>query len=43
MSSLAGYCRVYEVIDHRLVVMVIAVGRRDHDAGYLQASRRSEP
>jgi len=39
----AGYRLVYEVIDHRLVVMVIAVGRRDHDAVYLQASRRSEP
>lgn len=39
----AGYRLVYEVIDRRLVVAVIAVGRRDHDAVYLQASRRSEP
>lgn len=36
-----GYRLVYEVIDRRLVVMVIAVGRRDHDAVYVQASRRA--
>ncbi len=35
------YRLVYEVIDRRLVVVVIAVGRRDHDAVYLQASGRS--
>ena len=38
----AGYRLVYEVIDLRLVVVVIAVGRRDHDAVYLQASRRHD-
>lgn len=38
----AGYRLVYEVIDLRLVVIVIAVGRRDHDAVYLQASRRHD-
>lgn len=38
-----GYRLVYEVIDHRLVVVVIAVGRRDHDAVYSQASHRTGP
>jgi mRNA interferase RelE/StbE len=37
----AGYRLVYEVIDRRLVVVVIAVGRRDHDTVYLQAAGRS--
>lgn len=36
----AGYRLVYEVIDQRLVVLVIAVGRRDHDAAYEQAALR---
>jgi mRNA interferase RelE/StbE len=36
----AGYRLVYEVIDQRLVVVVIAVGRRDHNEVYLQASKR---
>ena len=36
----AGYRLVYEVIDQRLVVVVIAVGRRDHNAVYGQAVRR---
>lgn len=36
----AGYHLVYEVIDQRLVVVVIAVGRRDHDEVYFQAARR---
>ena len=36
----AGYRLVYEVIDQRLVVVVIALGRRDHDEVYLQASQR---
>ena len=35
-----GYRLVYEVIDQRLVVMVVAVGRRDHDEVYLMASKR---
>lgn len=39
----SGYRLVYEVIDHQLVVIVIAVGRRDHDAVYRQASRRASP
>jgi mRNA interferase RelE/StbE len=39
----AGYPLVYEVIDPRWVVVVIAVGRRDHDAVDLQASGRSRP
>ncbi len=37
----AGHRLVYEVIDHRLVVVFIAVGRRDHDAVYWHAARRS--
>jgi mRNA interferase RelE/StbE len=36
----AGYQLVYEVIDQQLVVLVIAVGRRDHDATYLAARHR---
>lgn len=36
----AGYRLVYEVIDQRLVVLVIAVGRRDHEAAYRQAAQR---
>lgn len=36
----AGYRLVYEVVDQRLVVVVIAVGRRDHDAVYQHASKR---
>ena len=35
-----GYRLVYEVIDQRLVVMVVAMGRRDHDEVYLMASKR---
>lgn len=36
-----GYRLVYEVIDRQLVVLVIAVGRRDHEVVYLAASKRS--
>ncbi|MEK9804038.1 MAG: type II toxin-antitoxin system RelE/ParE family toxin [Curvibacter sp.] len=36
----AGYRLVYEVIDRQLVILVIAVGRRDHDEAYLLASKR---
>ncbi len=36
----AGYRLVYEVIDRQLVILVIAVGRRDHDEAYTLASRR---
>jgi mRNA interferase RelE/StbE len=36
----AGYRLVYEVIEHRLVIVVIAVGRRDHDEVYLLALKR---
>ena len=35
-----GYRLVYEVIELRLVIVVIAVGRRDHDEVYLMASKR---
>lgn len=36
----AGSRLVYEVIDERLVVVVIAVGRRDRSAVYETAKRR---
>ena len=36
----SGYRLVYEVIELRLVVVVVAVGRRDHDEVYLVASKR---
>ena len=39
----AGYRLVYEVIDHRVVVFVIAIGRRDHDTVYQQPAQRLKP
>lgn len=36
----AEYRLVYEVIEQRLVIVVMAVGRRDHDEVYLAASKR---
>jgi mRNA interferase RelE/StbE len=38
-----GYRLVYEVIDRRLVVVVIAVGRRDQGVVYRQAAQRHRP
>ena len=35
-----GYRLVYQVIDQRLVVVVIAIGRRDHDEAYQIAIKR---
>ncbi|MFC0666116.1 type II toxin-antitoxin system RelE/ParE family toxin [Azotobacter chroococcum] len=35
-----GYRLVYQVIDQRLVVYVISVGRRDDEAVYGQAGKR---
>jgi mRNA interferase RelE/StbE len=35
-----GYRLVYEVIDQRLVIVVIAVGSRDHEDAYLSATKR---
>jgi mRNA interferase RelE/StbE len=35
-----GYRLVYEVIEKRLVVYVIAVGKRSHDAAYTKANDR---
>jgi len=35
-----GYRLVYEVIEQKLVVMVIAVGRRDHSEAYVSAVKR---
>jgi mRNA interferase RelE/StbE len=36
-----GYRLVYEVIDHRLVVIVLAVGKRDHEEAYQSAIKRN--
>ncbi len=38
-----GYRLIYEVIDQRVVVFVIAVGRRDHDTVYQHAAQRHKP
>jgi mRNA interferase RelE/StbE len=35
-----GYRLVYEVVDQRLVVIVIAIGRRDHSQAYQIAIQR---
>ncbi len=35
-----GYRLVYEVIDQQLVIMVIAVGKRDHNEAYQSAVKR---
>jgi len=35
-----GYRLIYEVIDQEIVVVVVAVGRRDHDAVYIAAATR---
>ena len=35
-----GYRLVYEVLDKRLIVLVIAVGRRDRNAVYRAAEKR---
>jgi mRNA interferase RelE/StbE len=36
-----GYRLVYEVIDHRLVILVIAVGKRNQEKVYQKASKRN--
>jgi len=36
-----GYRLVYETIDQRLVVLVIAIGKREHDEAYQSAIRRT--
>jgi mRNA interferase RelE/StbE len=35
-----GYRLVYEMVDQRMVVLVIAIGRRDHDEAYQIAIKR---
>jgi mRNA interferase RelE/StbE len=35
-----GYRLVYEVLDRELVILVVAIGRRDHDEAYLKAAQR---
>lgn len=35
-----GYRLVYEVIDNRLVIIVLSVGRRDGLVAYVKASKR---
>ena len=37
----AGYRLVYEVIDQRLLVLVIAIGKRDHHQVYQSAIKRN--
>ena len=37
----AGFRLVYQVVDERLVVMVIAVGKRENDLVYRLARKRS--
>ncbi|MBZ0332381.1 type II toxin-antitoxin system RelE/ParE family toxin [Halomonas sp. ANAO-440] len=37
----AGFRLVYEVREQEIVVLVIAVGKRDRNAVYLKASRRT--
>jgi len=36
-----GYRLVYEVIDQQLVVMVIAIGKRDRNEAYQSAFKRN--
>jgi len=36
-----GYRLVYKTIDQRLVVLVIAIGKREHDEAYQSAIRRT--
>ena len=36
-----GFRLVYEVIDKRLVVVVVDIGRRDHADAYISAVKRS--
>jgi mRNA interferase RelE/StbE len=35
-----GYRLVYEVVDHKLVILIIAVGRRDQSEVYEKATKR---
>jgi mRNA interferase RelE/StbE len=35
-----GYRLVYEVLDHKLVILIIAVGRRDQSEVYEKAAKR---
>jgi mRNA interferase RelE/StbE len=35
-----GYRLVYEVVDHKLVILIIAVGKRNQDVVYQKASSR---
>jgi mRNA interferase RelE/StbE len=35
-----GYRLVYEVLDHKLVVLVIAVGKRNQEVVYRNAEKR---
>lgn len=35
-----GYRLIYRVEDHRVTVLVFAIGKREADAAYLEAARR---
>lgn len=37
-----GYRLVYEVIDHKLIIFVIAVGRRENASAYTSAQNRMQ-
>ena len=39
----SGYRMVYEVMDHELFVVVIAVGKREKNAIYKTAKKRNRP
>jgi mRNA interferase RelE/StbE len=36
----SGYCLVYEVREHELLVLVVAVGKRERNAVYRQTAQR---
>ena len=38
-----GYRLVYEVRDHQITIVVVAVGKRERDAVYLAAAKRQLP
>jgi mRNA interferase RelE/StbE len=35
-----GYRLVYEVIDHRLIILIVAIGKRNQDLVYQKATKR---
>ena len=39
----AGYRLIYQVLDQEIVVFVVAVGKREHEAAYQDAQDRISP